>query len=81
VAKCYRVLISELDMNTPILDLMKCIVKVANKANLNEKTKRHAIDVMNNVTQKEISTGKNPMGLAATVLYISCIKTGEHKTQ
>jgi transcription initiation factor TFIIB len=60
---------------------MKCIVKVANKTNLNEKTKRHAIDVMNNVTQMEISTGKNPMGLAATVLYISCIKTGEHKTQ
>jgi transcription initiation factor TFIIB len=81
VAKCYRVLISELDMKTPILDLMKCIVKVANKTNLNEKTKRHAIDVMNNVTQMEISTGKNPMGLAATVLYISCIKTGEHKTQ
>ena len=81
VAKCYRVLISELDIKTPILDPMKCIVKVANKANLNEKTRRQAIDVMNDVTQKEISTGKNPMGLAATVLYISCIKTGEHKTQ
>jgi transcription initiation factor TFIIB len=34
VAKCYRVLISELDMKTPILDPMKCIVKVANKANV-----------------------------------------------
>ncbi|MGC2570372.1 MAG: transcription initiation factor IIB [Candidatus Nitrosopolaris sp.] len=81
VAKCYRVLISELHIKTPIHDPMKCIVKVANKANLNEKTKRHAINVMNNVTQKEISMGKNPMGLAATVLYMSCIKTGEHKTQ
>lgn|SRR5438552_17591431 len=61
---------------------MKCIVKVVNKANLNEKTKYHAIDVTNNVTQKEISTGKKSYGgLAATVLYISCIKTGEHKTQ
>jgi transcription initiation factor TFIIB len=80
VTKCYRVLISELDIKTPILDPMKCIVKVANKANLNEKTRRQAIDVMNDVTQKEISTG-NPMGLAATVLYVSCIITGEHKTQ
>jgi transcription initiation factor TFIIB len=25
--------------------------------------------------------GKNPMGLAATVLYISCLKTGENITQ
>jgi transcription initiation factor TFIIB len=28
-----------------------------------------------------ISVGKNPMGLAATVLYISCLKTGENITQ
>ena len=81
IGKCYRVLISELDIKTPILDPMKCIIKVANKANLNEKTRRQAIDVMNDVTQNEISTGKNPMGLAATVLYVSCIKTGEYKTQ
>jgi transcription initiation factor TFIIB len=73
--------IYELDIKIPTLDPMKCIVKVANKAVLNEKTKRHAIDVMSNVTKKEISAGKNPMGLAATVLYISCIKTGEHRTQ
>jgi transcription initiation factor TFIIB len=81
IAKCYRLVIYELDIKIPTLDPMKCIVKVANKAVLNEKTKRHAIDVMRTVTKKEISAGKNPMGLAATVLYISCIKTGEHRTQ
>jgi transcription initiation factor TFIIB len=81
IAKCYRLVIYELDIKIPTVDPMKCIVKVANKAVLNEKTKRHAIDVMSNVTNKEISAGKNPMGLAATVLYISCIKTGEHRTQ
>jgi transcription initiation factor TFIIIB Brf1 subunit/transcription initiation factor TFIIB len=67
-------LISELDIKTPRLDPLKCIVNVENKANLNERTKRHAIDVMNIVTQKAISTGKSPTGLAATVLYISSIK-------
>jgi transcription initiation factor TFIIB len=30
------------------------------------------------VAENEISAGKDPMGLAATVLYISCIKTGEN---
>jgi transcription initiation factor TFIIIB Brf1 subunit/transcription initiation factor TFIIB len=35
---------------------------------------------MNNITQREISTGKNPMGLAASVLYVSCTKTGETNT-
>ena len=67
---------SELDIKIPIIDPIKCIVKVGNKANLNEKTKRQAIDVMNKITKSEISAGKNPMGLAATVLYIACLKTG-----
>jgi transcription initiation factor TFIIB len=43
--------------------------------------KRHAFDIMSNLTNKEISAGKNPMGLATTVLYMSCVKTGEHRTQ
>jgi transcription initiation factor TFIIB len=76
LSRNYRILISELDIKIPIIDPMKCIFKVANKTNLNEKTKRQAMDVMNNLTKREISAGKNPMGLAATVLYVSCLNTG-----
>jgi transcription initiation factor TFIIB len=60
---------------------MKYIARVANQANLSEKTKRQAAEIMNNVSKREISTGKNPMGLAASVLYISSMKTGENVTQ
>ncbi len=81
VAKAYRVLISELDIKIPSFDPMKCVVKVANKASLNEKIKRQAIDIMNKVKKNEISAGKDPMGLAATVLYISCLNTGENRTK
>jgi transcription initiation factor TFIIB len=81
VAKSYRLLCIELDLKVPIVDPMKYIVKVANKANLSEKTKRQAAEIMNNITQREISTGKNPMGLAASVLYISSLKNGENITQ
>jgi transcription initiation factor TFIIB len=81
VAKSYRMLCLELDLKIPIVDPMKYIAKVANKANLSEKTKRQAAEIMDNVTKKEISVGKNPMGLAASVLYISSMKTGENITQ
>ncbi|MFL6434835.1 MAG: transcription initiation factor IIB, partial [Nitrososphaeraceae archaeon] len=63
------------------VDQIKCIARVANKANLTEKTKRQAIRIMDEITQMQISAGKNPMGLAATILYLSCLKTGENKTQ
>lgn len=81
VAKSYRLLYFELDLKTPIVDPLKCIAKVANKANLSEKTKRQAAEIMNNVTKREISAGKDPMGLAASVLYLSSFNTGETITQ
>ncbi|MFL6319774.1 MAG: transcription initiation factor IIB family protein [Nitrososphaeraceae archaeon] len=81
VAKSYRMLCLELDLKIPIVDPIKYIAKVANKANLSEKTKRQAAEIMDNVTKREMSVGKNPMGLAASVLYISSMKTGENITQ
>jgi transcription initiation factor TFIIB len=81
VSRCYRLLVSELDIKVPFIDPMKCIVKVANKVRLSEKSKRMAINTMAALTKKEISAGKLPMGLAATVLYVSCIRNGESVTQ
>jgi transcription initiation factor TFIIB len=81
VTKSYRLLCIELDHKVPIIDPMKYIAKVANTANLSEKTKRQAAEIMNNITKREISAGKNPMGLAASVLYMSSLKTGENITQ
>src|ERR1700758_1960735 len=81
VAKAYRVIISELGVKLPTCDPIKCVIKVANKATIDEKTKRQAIEIMEDVTKKEISAGKDPMALAATVLYMSCIRTGENVTQ
>jgi transcription initiation factor TFIIB len=60
---------------------MKCIARVANNANLSEKVKRQAIRIMNDLINRKISAGKNPMALAATVLYLSCIKTDQNITQ
>ncbi|MFL6396817.1 MAG: transcription initiation factor IIB family protein, partial [Nitrososphaeraceae archaeon] len=76
IARIYRQLVLELDYKVPNIDPLKCVTKVANNANLTEKTKRRALNIMEKVTENEISAGKDPMGLAATVLYISCIKTG-----
>jgi transcription initiation factor TFIIB len=81
VSKNFRVLHTSLDLKIPQQDPMKCIAKVANKVKLSEKTKRHAAEIMSNVMKEEISAGKDPMGLAASVLYLSSIKTGEPVTQ
>jgi transcription initiation factor TFIIB len=41
---------------------------------MSEATKRHEINMMRNVIAEQKSAGKNLMGLAASVLYLSCLK-------
>ena len=48
---------------------------------ISEKTKRHAIEILKSVQEHEGSAGKDPMGLAAAALYLSCVRNGEDKTQ
>ena len=81
LARIYRLLVFELDIKIPMVDPMKCIGKVANKANLNENIVRQAVSIMKDLNNREISAGKNPMVLAATVLYLSCFKSGQNITQ
>jgi transcription initiation factor TFIIB len=81
VSKNFRVLHTSLDLKVPQQDPMKCIAKVANIVKLSEKTKRKAAEIMSNVMKAEISAGKDPMGLAASILYLSSIKTGEPVSQ
>lgn len=81
ITRCYRRLVFDLDIKIPIVDPMKCIVKVANKLGLSEKTKHRAMNLMTYAIKMEINAGKIPMGLAATVLYASCMKTGENVSQ
>lgn len=81
IGKMVRLLSSELDIILPLADPIRCVTKVGNIAGLSEKTKRKAVDIMSHIKDTEYSSGKKPMGLAATILYIACRKTGEHVSQ
>jgi transcription initiation factor TFIIB len=81
IARNYRLLISELDIRVPIVDHLKYTAKIANTAKLSERTRRHAFNTMNEIIKKEISAGKHPASLAATVLYVASKKTGEYISQ
>ncbi|MFB5631875.1 MAG: transcription initiation factor IIB family protein [Nitrosopumilus sp.] len=81
VARCYRLLHHELQLRMPVVNSIQCISRISSKLELSEKTKRYAIKVLQEVQESKESAGKDPMGLAATALYVSCIKNGELITQ
>lgn len=77
----YRLLARELDIKVPLIDPARYIAKIASKTRINEKTQRIAIDTMKEIIKRELSAGKNPVGLAAAVLYSSCLSNNEKITQ
>jgi transcription initiation factor TFIIB len=81
LAKAFRVLVFKLDFKVPASDPIKHIAKVANKANISERTKRHAINIMYSLIKKGITIGKDPSSLAATALYLASRDTGENISQ
>jgi len=81
LAHCYRLLVKELDLKMPVVDSVQNVARIASKIGLSEKTKRYAIEILRKAEENKTSSGKNPMGLAAAALYLSCLKNGEDKTQ
>jgi transcription initiation factor TFIIB len=81
IARIYRKVMIELDLKIPQDDPIKKIIRIANKCRISEKAKRYAMKMMVGIIKKGISAGKNPMGLAGAVLYISCKNHNESITQ
>ncbi|TBR08900.1 MAG: transcription initiation factor IIB [Candidatus Nitrosotenuis sp.] len=81
VSRNYRLLVHELELKMPVVDPISCMSKIASKVGLNEKTKRRALTILEDASTMQITAGKDPMGLAAAALYISCIKCKENVSQ
>jgi len=81
ISRCYRLMLRELELKMPVVDSIQCIARISSKLKITEKTKRYAVKVLKEVQEREESAGKDPMGLAATALYLSCIQNGVSITQ
>ncbi|MGA7370259.1 MAG: TFIIB-type zinc ribbon-containing protein [Nitrososphaeraceae archaeon] len=84
LSKDYRLLLTELDLKVPNNDLMYYVFKIGNALPTSEKTKRRAIelgDILNKKDRNTYTSGKDPMGLAATVLFVASANNGENMTQ
>lgn len=81
LSRNYRLLLRTFNESLPVTDLSRCITKIANMVGIGESRKRQAIELMNALAAMGISTGKSPLGLAATVIYVVCKNTNEERTQ
>jgi transcription initiation factor TFIIB len=81
LAKCYRVLVEKLDLKMPVVNSTHCVARISSKLGVTEKTKRLAFTILQDYERSGEIAGKSPTGLAATALYLACVKTGEYYSQ
>ena len=81
VARSYRRIISELDIKVPLIDPRRYIVKVANNLNFDEKIRRKALELLEQVQNKNLAVGKDPISIDASILYIVNLSESKPKTQ
>ena len=81
VARCYRLLLRELDVHMPIADPLTYVSKIAERTGISGRTQGLAIQILREARKQRAAAGKDPMGLAAAALYIACLKNNEKKTQ
>ena len=81
IARCYRLLLRELDIKMPMTDPVRCVPKIGSKAAIEERTQQTAIDILHKAAEKKAIVGKDPMGIAAAATYIACVINSEKKTQ
>jgi transcription initiation factor TFIIB len=79
VARCYRLLLRELDMHMSIPDPLTYVSKIAERTGISGKTQGIAARILREARNKR--AGKDPMGLAAAALYVACLQNNEKKTQ
>jgi len=80
-ARSYRRIVTALDIKAPIIEPSKYIMKVANKLGFDEKTKRKALELMEQAQKKNIHVGKDPVSMASSILHLVDIAEGHNKTQ
>jgi len=81
ISRCYFLLVRRLKIRMPTADPLDHISRIAEKASVSGESQGLALKILREAKRKRITMGKDPLGIAATVLYIACQLKGEKMTQ
>jgi transcription initiation factor TFIIB len=81
IAKSYRLLFRQLSLEVPVPDSTSSIIRFSNNLGLPEKVKRDAIFILDILKENKVVAGKKPDAVAATVVYMACIKNNQSVSQ
>ena len=80
-SRCYRLLTKEFKIINRQVDPVLFLHKIANESRISERTTRKALEILISLRRNEIFNGKDPLSIAAAILYAACRKNKEKVSQ
>tara|TARA_Y100000590_G_scaffold125633_1_gene143660 strand:- start:2393 stop:3334 length:942 start_codon:yes stop_codon:yes gene_type:complete len=81
IHRIYRLLVNDLDLTLDTYNPVNFITRISSESGVTEKTRRDAIKMLIKAEELMITSGKNPVAMAATVVYLAAMKNNENLTQ
>ncbi len=81
VARDYRLALKELKFHVPIPNPNSYVPRIASILNIHHRTQLIANEILDLANRQEMTSGKDPKGMAAAALYMACVLTGLRVTQ
>ncbi|OYT51607.1 MAG: transcription initiation factor IIB [Desulfurococcales archaeon ex4484_204] len=81
VARCYRLLVRELDIRIPISDSTDFVPRIAAALSLSGRVIKKAVEIIDDAKKLGLTAGKDPAGLAAAAVYTAAQLFNERRTQ
>lgn len=80
-ARCYRLISREFKITYSQTDPVLFLHRIANESNIDEVTTRKALDILISLRKNEVFSGKDPLSIAAAILYAVSRKNKEKISQ
>jgi transcription initiation factor TFIIB len=71
IKRTYRYLVRELELEVPPPDPRDYLPRLCSELNLSQETKRFTTNLLKDVMEAGIHSGKHPVGIAAAALYVA----------
>ena len=81
IGRTYRYIVQELGLEIAPTDPQAYVPRFVSALDLGESTKRTAMEVLAETTERGLHSGKSPTGFAAAAVYLAAILRGEKRTQ
>ena len=81
ISRAYRFLLRELDLKVTPASPVDFVPRFCSLLGLGGDIRSKAIEIIKKESERELTNGRGPIGIAAAAIYIAAILNGEHRTQ